>query len=76
MRKTSQKVGLPVSFNNNPDIAEGVLHFAEQTDTDLLVISPGLDIMSRPYFIGPFCQRIIGHVKTPILSILRTRLAL
>jgi nucleotide-binding universal stress UspA family protein len=72
MKKQTPEIELSFEFNNNPDIAEGVLSCVEQTDADLLIIPPGLDIVSRPFFIGPFSQRIINHAKIPILSILRT----
>jgi len=71
LKKQALKTALSFSFNSNPDIAEGVLSFAKQTRADLLVISLGLDVISRPFFIGSFSQRMINHAKIPILSILR-----
>lgn len=66
------KIELSVSISKNRNIAESVLTKAKQMQTDLIVISPGIDIADNPFFIGPFSQRIINHSKIPILSLLRT----
>jgi len=73
VKEATRKIDLQVGFNANPDIAEGALSCAAQTNADLLVMSPGLDILSKPFFIGPFSQRIINHAKIPILSLLRIK---
>jgi nucleotide-binding universal stress UspA family protein len=66
------KTDIAMSVSKNRNIAENVLVKAVQMKADLIVITPGLDLTDKPFFIGPFAQRIINHSKTPILSILRT----
>lgn len=68
----ADKIDVTFSLNINPDIAKSVLSVAKHSKADLLVISPGVDIATSPFFAGPFSQRIINHSRIPVLSILRS----
>ena len=70
-RYHGRSIDIKSSSFNVRDIAESVMMKGEQINADLIVISPGLDISDKPYFVGPFAQRIINHSKVPVLSILR-----
>jgi nucleotide-binding universal stress UspA family protein len=66
------KIEVAFSVNISADIAKSVLSSAKNIKADLLVISPGVDIATRPFFVGPFSQKIINHSRIPVLSILRS----
>lgn len=70
--KFSEKIEVAFSVNISADIAKSVLSSAKNIKADLLVISPGVDIATRPFFVGPFSQKIINHSRIPVLSILRS----
>lgn len=65
---------IAISFkpSNNINISENVLAEADNIMADLIIISPGVDIASKPFFVGPFSQRIINHSKVPVLSIIKS----
>jgi nucleotide-binding universal stress UspA family protein len=67
----SDKLAISFSQNISPDIAKSVLSTTKQMKADLLVISPGVDVATRPFFVGPFSQKIINYSRIPVLSILR-----
>lgn len=68
-KRPNSRSTLVLSFCRNPDVAEEVLTISSEIKADLVVISPGIDALSRPSFIGPFSQKIINHTQTPILSL-------
>ena len=68
------KLEITLSNGKSNDIAEYVLQSSQAINADLVIISQGLDLVSNPFFIGPFSQRIINHAKTPVLSLVRTSL--
>ncbi|MCU7549120.1 universal stress protein [Chitinophagaceae bacterium LB-8] len=63
------KVSSQYSFGNN--IAEIILKTAEELRSDLLLLTPSIDISNKQFFIGPYTQRILHHSKTPVLVIKR-----
>lgn len=71
-KELANKIEVNFSLNINPDIAKSVLSVAKHSKADLLVISPGVDVATSPFFVGPFSQRIINHSRIPVLSILRS----
>lgn len=68
-KNAKDKSHLSFTFCRNPDVAEEVLNILYQNKTDLVVISPGIDSVSRPSFIGPFSQKIINNAVIPVLSL-------
>lgn len=72
-RNLSDKIEVTFSKNISTDISKSVLATAKNLKADLLVISPGVDVATRPFFVGPFSQRIINHSRIPVLSILRSQ---
>lgn len=67
----SDKIAVTFSIYVSPDIAKSVLLTAKQIKADIVVIPPALDMVTNPFFVGPFSQKIIGHARVPVLSILR-----
>ncbi|WP_166437011.1 universal stress protein [Niastella caeni] len=61
-----------ISYSYGRNISEEVLEKADKTKTDLIVICSTVDVANKPFFIGPFSQRIISHARTPVLSVFRT----
>lgn len=65
------KVEVSVKSSEDINIAESVLNEAHEIEADLIIISPGVDLASEPFFVGPFSQKIIYQSKVPILSIIK-----
>lgn len=58
-------------YNGSKNVAEDVLTTSSQTNADLVVVTPSLDVTYKHFFVGPNMQRIIHHSKVPILSLKR-----
>jgi anthranilate/para-aminobenzoate synthase component II len=71
-KNSGSKIEILFSASKNINISESVLARANESKADLIIISPGVDVPSKPFFVGPFSQRIINHAKIPVLSILKT----
>jgi nucleotide-binding universal stress UspA family protein len=67
--KKDQKIQFAVNFSHEKNIAKEVLDHADRSKSDLIVISPAIDVVNKQYFVGPFSQRIINHAKVPVLHI-------
>lgn len=50
-------------------IAEDVLHYAQQTNPDLVIITSVLDVITKPGFLGPHTQKILNCSKSPVLCL-------
>lgn len=68
-RKTEQPIQFNVSFSHEKSIAREVLDHADRSSADLIVITPAIDVVSKPFFVGPFSQRILHHARVPVLHI-------
>jgi nucleotide-binding universal stress UspA family protein len=53
------------------NIVDNILRHSEQKDTDLIVISPSVDVASKHFYVGPNAQRIIHQAKVPVLNVKR-----
>jgi len=51
------------------NISEDILNYSQQNTSDLLVITPILDITAKNGFVGPHAQKIINCAKVPVLTI-------
>lgn len=71
-KNPGSKIEILFSALKNINISESVLARANESKADLIIISPGVDVPSKPFFVGPFSQRIINYAKIPLLSILKT----
>lgn len=52
-------------------IADSVLKQAERNSTDLIVVTPAIDVSAKQFYIGPNAHKIIQQAKTPLLNINR-----
>jgi len=50
-------------------IADDIVNYANKANSDLVVVTFGLDVTSKPRYIGPHAQKIIHCSKAPVLSI-------
>lgn len=70
-KDAAPQINISVSYSNSIDISDSVLMRAHELNADLIIISPGIDMPAKPFFIGPFSQKIINQAQIPILSIIR-----
>jgi nucleotide-binding universal stress UspA family protein len=52
-------------------IADSVLKQAEKNSTDLIVVTPAIDVSAKQFYIGPNAHKIIQQAKIPLLNINR-----
>jgi nucleotide-binding universal stress UspA family protein len=71
-KKSGSNTDILFSTSKNINISASVLARVNESKADLIIISPGVDVPSKPFFVGPFSQRIINHANIPVLSILKT----
>jgi nucleotide-binding universal stress UspA family protein len=57
------------AWGNGNTISDQILDYAQMNHTDLIAITSGLDVTTKPNFIGPHAQRIINCAKVPVISI-------
>ena len=55
-------------WSEGNNIAEEIVRHCNNT-SDLVVVTPGLDVTSKPKYVGPHAQKIIHCSKVPVLSI-------
>ena len=65
----NDKVKARNSWTSGISIADDILKYAQETNPDLIVVTPSLDVTSKPKYIGPHAQKIIHCAKFPVLSI-------
>jgi nucleotide-binding universal stress UspA family protein len=65
----ADKIKPSISWGAGRTVADDVLSFAHQDNSDLIIITSVLDVTTKPKFVGPHTQKIINCAKAPILSI-------
>lgn len=65
------KVRANVTCLSGRNLVDNILGYKEQKDTDLIVISPSVDVASKHFYVGPNAQRIIHQAAVPVLSVKR-----
>ena len=65
----TDKVNMKTFWSNGQSVAADVLQFAQQNNSDLIVLTHALDAIPKPNFIGPHAQKVIHCSKIPLLSI-------
>jgi len=61
-------VDVNTAWGGGEGISEDVLHHAQQSLNDLIVVTSLLDVANKPGFIGPHTQKIIHSARIPVLS--------
>ena len=68
-RFIADKITIKSSWVSGKNIAEDVLDNAYQNKSDLIVITSGIDVITKPNFIGPHAQIMINASKVPLLIV-------
>lgn len=56
-----------VEWDESPSVPESVLRHAEKSSTDLIIITPAIDVSAKQFYIGPNACRIIHNSRAPVL---------
>jgi hypothetical protein len=62
-------VAIRAQWGSVTSMAEEVLQSAYQMSSELIVITPAVDITTKQSFIGPHAQKILSNSKVPVLSL-------
>jgi nucleotide-binding universal stress UspA family protein len=65
------KIKANVTCLSGKNLVDNILGYNEQKGTDLIVISPSVDVASKHFYVGPNAQRIIHQAGVPVLSVKR-----
>lgn len=65
------KVNACISCLSGRNLVDNILRHSEEKDTDLIVISPSVDVASKHFYVGPNAQRIIHRARVPVLNLKR-----
>jgi nucleotide-binding universal stress UspA family protein len=70
-RLDEDKIRANVTCLSGKNLVDNILGYSEQKSTDLIVISPSVDVASKHFYVGPNAQRIIHQAGVPVLSVKR-----
>lgn len=68
---SGEPVEIFTEFNYTNNLADIILQTSEQIKSDLIILTPSIDITNKQYFIGPYTQKVIHQAKVPVLVIKR-----
>lgn len=68
---TEDKIKTNVTCLSGKNLVDNILGYSDQKGTDLIVISPSVDVASKHFYVGPNAQRIIHQARVPVLSVKR-----
>jgi len=66
--RKDQVIAKPL-WSDGFSIADEIVKYANKTGPDIIVVTPALDVTSKPRYIGPHAQKIIHCAKVPVLCI-------
>jgi nucleotide-binding universal stress UspA family protein len=69
--KLADEIDIKTQWSESNAIADNVLIQADKNNTDLIILTPAIDVSSKQFYIGPIAHRIIHHARVPILIINR-----
>ena len=64
-----EKTEFRTGWSSDRSVSEEILHQAQRSMSDLIILTPVLDAAVKQNFIGPHMQRIINCAKVPVLTI-------
>lgn len=70
-RMAADDISASTSWEQGNSIPDNVLSQAEKNNSDLIIVTPSIDVSTKQYYIGPNAHRIIHQTKIPLLSINR-----
>lgn len=65
----TDRVKTRVSWGDGNSISEDIIQFANQENSDLIVLTSIIDAIKKRNYIGPHTQRVINICKVPLLCI-------
>lgn len=60
---------LSLHHSEHKHISREILDRADRIQSDLIVLSPAVDVVNKQFFVGPFSQRILHQAKVPVLYV-------
>jgi nucleotide-binding universal stress UspA family protein len=63
------KVKIQTSWSLGTSVSNDILHFAQQSNPELIVLTSVLDAIPKTNFIGPNAQKVINRARVPVLHI-------
>jgi nucleotide-binding universal stress UspA family protein len=66
---TMDKISTQVHWNSENSISHTILSQADKNRSDLLIITPAIDVSTKSFYIGPNTHYIVNNAKVPILLI-------
>lgn len=64
---TSDGMKIIVNASSERNISREVLELANHFNSTLIILSAAIDVITKQFFIGPFCQQIIHYAQVPVL---------
>ncbi len=65
---SENKIKFQTNWAEGSTIVEDILQFAQKNLSDLIVLTSGIDAMSKVNYIGPHAQKLLNLSNVPILS--------
>lgn len=62
-------LNLNTTWDTSSTISRDIFRFAQLRDAELIIVTPGLDGVTRKGFIGPHVHKIISSSQLPVLTI-------
>lgn len=69
VKLADHNVEIKTQWNEGNTIADNILAQAEKNNSNLIILTPAIDVSAKQYYIGPIAHRIIHHAKTPLLIV-------
>jgi nucleotide-binding universal stress UspA family protein len=63
------RIETKTQWSEGSTIAEDILSQADKNNSDLIILSPAIDVSTKQFYIGPIAHRVIHHTRVPILVI-------
>jgi nucleotide-binding universal stress UspA family protein len=63
------KVTASIQHHADLPAPDNVLRHAGQGNTDLIIITPAIDLSAKQFYVGPNAHKIIHHCRIPLLNI-------
>jgi nucleotide-binding universal stress UspA family protein len=68
-RLAAKKIAAKTVWGTEHSISKDILLQAEKANSDLVIVTPSIDVSAKTFYIGPNTHGIIHNAKTPVLFI-------
>lgn len=69
VKLSEDRIDIQTQWNESNAIADSILIHAEKNNSNLIILTPAIDVSTKQYYIGPIAHRVIHLTKTPLLII-------